>query len=173
MTATNRWSETGVVRKNFLLRAKLTLTSKATASTATAAVDDYYEFNCKSKGLPSFADAPTWNDVTDNPSEPTGYAYAGKSEQIDTYELVTRTPLPIVYGDLIAHQAAGDVFSLILTYDDPQEDKVYTVTVPSCTIVGINIEAGENNSGSQTTIKVLPEGGKAANMPAVTSATRS
>lgn len=173
MTATNRWEEKGIVRKNFLLRAKMTLTSKSTVSTATAAVDDYYAFNCKQKGLPSFADAPTWTDVTDNPSEPTGYAYAGKSEQIETYELVTRTPLPVVYGDLVAHQSAGDVFSLVLTYDDPQEDKVYTVTVPSCTIVGVSIEAGENNGGSQTTIKIQPEGGKAANMPSVTETARS
>lgn len=173
MTATNRWEETGIVRKNFLLRAKLVLTSKSSASTATAAVDDYYEFNCKSKGLPSFADAPTWTDVTDNAAEPTGFAYAGKSEQIDPIELVTRTPLPVVYGDLIAHQSAGDVFSLVMTYDDPQEDKIYTVTVPSCTLVGVAIEAGENNAGSQTTIKVLPEGGKAANMPAVTETARS
>ena len=103
----------------------------------------------------------------------TGYAYAGKSEQIDQIELVTRTPLPVVYGDLIAHQSAGDVFSLVMTYDDPQEDKIYTVTVPSCTLVGVAIEAGENNAGSQTTIKVLPEGGKAANMPAVTETARN
>lgn len=173
MTATNRWSEVGVVRKNMLLRAKLTLTQKATGSTAEAAVNDYYEFNCKSKGLPAFADAPTWTDVTDNPSEPTGYAYAGKPEQINTYQLVTRTPLPVVYGDLLAHQTAGDIFSLVLTYDDPREEKIYTVSVPSCQIVGIGPEAGENNGGSQTTITILPEGGAAANMPDVTATART
>lgn len=172
MTATNRWSETGVVRKNSLLRAKLTLTTKATGSTATAAVDDYYEFNCKSKGLPSFADAPTWTDVTDNPSEPTGYAYAGKSEQIDVYELVTRTPLPLVYGELLAHQTAGDIFTLTLTYDDPHETKIYSVAVPNCQIVGIAPEGGENSAGSQTTIRLLPEGGASANMPTVAETAR-
>lgn len=173
MTATNRWSEAGVVRKNMLLRAKMTLTTKASGSTASASVGDYYEFNCKSKGLPAFADAPTWTDVTDNPNEPTGYAYGGKPEQINTYELVTRTPLPVVYGDLLAHQTAGDVFSLVLTYDDPHETNVYTVTVPKCQIVGIAPEAGENNGGSQTTIKLLAEGGSADNMPDVETTARS
>ena len=173
MTATNRWSETGVVRKNSLLRAKLTLTTKATGSTATAAVDDYYEFNCKSKGLPAFADAPTWTDVTDNPSEPTGFAYAGKSEQIDSYQLITRTPIPLVYGELLAHQTAGDIFSLSLTYDDPHEAKIYTVTVPNIQIIGISPEGGENNAGSQTTITLLAEGGTSANMPAVSETARS
>ena len=90
---TNLWREEGVVRKNGLLRAKLTLTAKGTASGSTAAVGDYYEFNCKSKTLPACAKAPVWSDVTDNPNEPTGYAYAGKPERLETIELVTRTPL--------------------------------------------------------------------------------
>lgn len=172
MTATNRWSETGIVRKNSLLRAKLTLTSKATGSTATAAVDDYYEFNCKSKNLPAPSDSPTWTDVTDNPSEPTGFAYAGKSEQLGAIELVTRTPLPLVYADLLAHKAAGDVFSLGFTYDDPHESSVYTITVASCQIIDVSPAAGENNAGSETTIRILPEGGTSGNMPAVTTTAR-
>lgn len=173
MTATNRWSEAGIVRKNMLLRAKLTLTTKATGSGATAAVGDYYEFNCKSKNLPTFADPTTWTDVTDNPSEPTGYAYAGKPEQIQIIELVTRTPLQLVYDEMVAHLTAGDVFTLSLKYDDPHETSVYEVSITNVQVVGINPEAGENNAGSQTTIKLLPEGGSANNMPTVTATART
>lgn len=173
MTATNRWSETGVVRKNSLLRAKLTLTTKSSTSTATAAVGDYYEFNCKSKGMPAFADAPTWTDVTDNPSEPTGYAYAGKPEQINEIELVTRTPIPMVYGELMAHITAGDVFTLTFTYDDPLESSVYAIALANCRITSVSPEAGENSAGSQTTIKILPEGGSSGNMPTVTTTSRT
>ena len=171
--STNLWKEEGVIRKNSLLRAKLTLTTKAPTSTATANVQQYYEFNCKSKGLPAFADAPTWTDVTDNPNELTGYAYAGKSEQIEQIELVTRTPIPLVYGDLLAHQAHGDLFKFELTYDDPHETSKYTVTVNEVQIIGVTPEGGENNAGSQTTIKLLAEGGKASNMPTVTTSERS
>lgn len=171
MPGTNLWVETGVVRKNLLLKVKLTITSKSASSTAT--VGDYYEFNCKSKGLPAFADAPTWTDVTDNATEPTGFAYAGKSEQIDVIELTTRTPLPTVYTALLANQSAGDVFSLTYTYDDPHETKIYTLTVPNVQIVGISPEAGEVNAGSQTTIKLLAEGGKSDNMPEVAETPRT
>lgn len=173
MTAANKWSESGIIRKNSLLRAKLTLKSKATGSTASISVDDWYEFNCKSKGLPTFADSPTWTDVTDNPAEITGFAYAGKSEQLEVIELVTRTPIPMVYGDLCKHQSYGDVFELEYTYDDPHEEKIYTIAVGNVQIVGVSIEGGETNAGSQTTIKLLPEGGTAANMPAVTQTSRS
>lgn len=182
MTATNRWSESGIVRKNMLLRAKLTIKTIPTGLAAiiaasngsdTRAVNDYYEFNCKSKGLPAFADAPTWTDVTDNPEEPTGYAYAGKSEQIEVIELVTRTPLDSVYGDLLQHQQYGTIFELTYTYDDPHDTYVYTVKVPSVQIVGISPQGGDNTAGSETTIKLLAEGGTAENMPAVTSTTRA
>lgn len=172
MTATNRWSETGVVRKNSLLRAKLTLTTKGTTSGATAAVGDYYEFNCKSKGIPSFADPPTWTDVTDNPEEPTGFAYAGKPEQIGEIELTTRTPIPLVYGELIHHVTAGDVFTLSFTYDDPLETSIYTISLTNCRITNVAPEGGENSAGSQTVIKILPEGGTQANMPTVTTTER-
>lgn len=173
MSATNRWIEEGIVRKNALLRVKMTLTTKATGSTATAAVDDYYEFNCKSKGLPSFATAPTWTDVTDNPSEPTGFAYAGKSEQLEQIELVTRTPIETVYQELLAHQSAGDIFTILFTYDDPHETEIFTISVPNVQIIGVAPAGGENNAGSETTITLLPEGGLAANMPTVASTARS
>ena len=84
MSGTNLWNEAGVVRKNSLLRAKLTLVTKSSASGATANVGDYYEFNCKSKTAPACSAAPVWTDVTDDPNEPTGYAYAGKPEQLET-----------------------------------------------------------------------------------------
>ncbi len=172
MTAVNRWNEEGVARKNSLLRVKLTLTSKSASSAADAVVGDYYEFNCKAKTLPRCAKAPTWSDVTDDPSEPVGYAYAGKPDRLETIELTTRTPIQLTYDDLIEHLKGGDVFTLTYVYDDPHETSVYTITLTNCQIVGVEPVAGGNDAGSQTTIRVLPEGGSAANMPSVTVAAR-
>lgn len=171
MSGTNLWSEVGIVRKNLLLKAKLTITSKPSGSTVN--VGDFYEFNCKSKGLPAFADAPTWTDVTDNADEPTGFAYSGKPEQIDVIELVTRTPLEMTYSNLLSNMTEGIVFSLTYTYDDPHETSVYTIAVPSVQIVGLSPSGGENNAGSELTIKLLAEGGSSANMPTVTTSARS
>ena len=173
MSATNKWVEAGIVRKNYLLRAKLTLATKAATSGATANVGDFYEFNCKQKGLPSPSDAPTWTDVTDNPNEPTGFAYAGKSEQINAIELVTRTPIQLVYDELLKHKFAGDVFTFELKYDDPHETLVYTITLANCQLVDVSPAGGENNAGSETTLRILPEGGTAENMPIVASTARS
>ena len=173
MSGTNLWNEAGVVRKNSLLRAKLTLATKSSASGATANVGDYYEFNCKSKTAPACSAAPVWTDVTDNPNEPTGYAYAGKPEQLETITLITRTPLELTYGGLLEHQKAGDVFTLEYTYDDPHETSIFTITVPNCQIIDVSPSGGDNESGSETTIRVLPEGGAAANMPTVSAAARS
>lgn len=172
MTAVNRWSEEGIIRKNQILRAKLTLTAKSATSGAIAVVGDYYEFNCKSKQIPKTSQAPTWTDVTDNPNEPTGYAYAGKPEQLEAIELITRTPLQLTYDELMEHMKGGDVFTLSYVYDDPHESSVYTITLTNCQIIDIGPEAGDNNGGSQTTIRILPEGGSAGNMPAVTVAAR-
>lgn len=173
MSGTNLWNEAGVVRKNSLLRAKLTLATKSSASGATANVGDYYEFNCKSKTAPACSAAPVWTDVTDNPNEPTGYAYAGKPEQLETITLITRTPLELTYGGLLEHQKAGDVFTLEYTYDDPHETLVYHVSVANCQIVDVSPSAGANDSGSETRIRVLPEGGAGANMPVVSTTARN
>ncbi len=172
MSGTNRWIEEGVVRKNSLLRVKLTLTAKSASSLSEAQVGDYYAFNCKSKTAPSCAQAPTWSDVTDDPTEPTGYAYAGKPARLETVILVVRTPLKTTYSELLEHLKAGDVFTLTYVYDDPHETNVYTVTLPSCQIVGVEPSAGGNEAGSETTIRVLPEGGAAENMPVVSSTQR-
>ena len=170
---TNRWIEEGVARKNGLLRVKLTLTSKGTASESEAVVGDYYEFNCKSKTLPACAKAPVWHDVTDNPSEPTGYAYAGKPERLETIVLVTRTPIQTTYDDLVEHLKSGDVFTISYVYDDPRETSVYTISLTNCQIIGVEPSGGGNESGSETTIRILPEGGSEANMPNVSVAQRS
>ena len=172
MAGKNLWKEEGVVRKNSLLRAKLTLDVKSSASAATAEVGDYYEFNCKSKTAPACSAAPVWTDVTDNPDEPTGYAYAGKPEQLETITLITRTPLELTYGGLLEHQKAGDVFTLTYVYDDPHETLVYTVSVANCQIVDVSPSAGGNDAGSETRIRVLPEGGARANMPVVSTSPR-
>lgn len=173
MSGTNLWNEEGVVRKNSLLRARLTLAVKSSASGAAANVGDYYEFNCKSKTAPACSAAPVWTDVTDNPDEPTGYAYAGKPEQLEPITLITRTPLELTYGGLLEHQKAGDVFTLTYTYDDPHEALVYHVSVANCQIVDVSPSAGGNDAGSETRIRVLPEGGAGNNMPTVSTEARS
>lgn len=173
MPATNRWSQEGTATSNALLRVKLTLTAKAATSGATAAVDDYYEFDCIEKGLPKAEDNPTWNYVTDNPDEVTGYTYSGKAPQLSVMELTTKTPLPLVYGDLLQHKAHGDIFTATYTYDDPKETNIFTITLAQCRIIGIDVQGGDNANGSKTVIKVQPTGGSAANMPAFTSAARS
>lgn len=173
MTATNRWAETGVLRKNNLLRAKLTLTSISASSETDAAVGDYYEFNCKTKTAPTCRQAPTWSDVTDNPSEPTGYAYAGKPDRLDTIVLTTRTPIKLVYDEMLEHLKSGNVFTLTYTYDDPHETSVYTISLANCQLIGIEPSGGGNDSGSETTFRILPEGGSADNMPTVTVASRT
>ena len=173
MSGTNLWNEAGVVRKNSLLRAKLTLATKSSASGATANVGDYYEVNCKSKTAPACSAAPVWTDVTDNPNEPTGYAYAGKPEQLETIELVTRTPVALTYDDLAEHMKAGDVFTATYLYDDPHETSIYRITVPNCQIVDVAPTAGSTEGGSQTTIRILPEGGAPENMPTVAVVARA
>lgn len=175
MSGQNRWIENAVgkVRKNLLMRVKMTLTAKATNSGASAVVGDYYEFDCTSKTLPSPADSPTWTEVTDNPNEPTGYAYVGKSEQLENIELVAPTYLKLVYDELLEHKMAGDVFTVVFTYDDPLETSVVTVSVASCQIIGVKTDGGENNAKPTTTITLLPEGGKAENMPAITLTNRA
>lgn len=165
----NHWKEEGVVRKNSLLRVKLTPTDNS-GNALTA--QGYYEFNCKSKTIPSCSQAPVWSDVTDNPDEVTGYAYAGKPERLDTIVIVARTPLQIVYMELLEHLRKGTIFMLTYTYDDPHEASVYTITLNRCQIVGVECSGGGNDTGSETTIRVLPEGGTSANMPTVAAAAR-
>lgn len=172
-SGTNLWKEEGVARKNALLRVRMTLTSKSSTSLATAGVGDYYEFNCKSKTVPACSPAPIWTDVTDAPGEPTGYAYAGKPERLETITLTTRTPLKTVYGALIEHLKAGDVFTLTYTYDDPHETLIYRIAVANCQIIDVAPTGGGNESGSETRIRILPEGGAPGNMPAVTTESRS
>lgn len=173
MAGSNLWKEEGVARKNSLLRARLTLSVKSSTSGAAAEVGDYYEFNCKSKTVPACSAAPVWTDVTDNPEEPTGYAYAGKPERLETVTLITRTPLKLVYGELLEHQKSGDVFALSYTYDDPHEALVYQIGVANCQIVDVAPSAGGVDGGSETRIRVLPEGGASGNMPVVTTTARS
>lgn len=175
MAERERWIEkgAGVVRKSLMLRVKLTLTHKSANSGATAEVGDFYTLNCKTKGAPSFADASTWTDLTDNPDEPTGYAYAGKSEQIKTMEFQTRFVLTLAYDELLEHMKAGDVFSVTEIYDDPLETEIYETETPNCVICGLTIEPGDNGSESTMTIKLLPEGGSAENMPKTTTKART
>ena len=190
----NLWREEGVVRKNLLLKCKLTVhrtpntwqkigdATKPTGATESVGSDgtktydysnaNYFDFHCKSKGLPAFADAPTWTDVTDNANEITGFAYAGKSEQLDVIEITARTPLQTTYENLLACQANGVVFKLTYTYDDPHETYIYTIDLPMVEIVGLSPSGGDTGSGSELTIKLLAEGGTKEQMPTVSAQER-
>lgn len=183
----NLWQENGIVRKNLLLKVKLTVFRTPSTDSWKAlgnaqcpkSIDadgadnaNYFDFHCKSKGLPAFADAPTWSDVTDNADEITGFAYAGKSEQIEVIEITARTPLQTTYENLLACQANGVVFKLTYTYDDPHESKIYYIDLPMVEIVGLSPSGGDTGSGSELTIKLLAEGGTRNQMPTVTASSR-
>ena len=174
MTAVNRWDTTdaGNLTQNYLLRAKITLAIKATSSTATAAVGDYYEFPCTVRNLPNLADNPTWSVLTDDPNDLCGRKYTGKSEGFDAIEF----QMPAVFGihqELELHRISGDVFTLSYTYDNPTETKIHTLSLPKCQIIGIQISGGEVNAASTMTVKIQPMGGVADNMITFTSTTRS
>ena len=189
------WKTTeGIIRKVGLLRACLILRTLSTKSkeafgsemiesTGVSVTSDaltfpnsnkpsYYLFDCKSKGMPTFAEAQSWTDVSDNPDEITGYAYAYKSEQLEQVELQMRTPLQVVYNKLLTHMANGDVFDLVFEYDDTHETNIFQILLPNCCIVGLSNEAGENGASATTTVKILAEGGIKTNMPKVISFAR-
>lgn len=168
----NLWSETGVIAKGALLRIKAVLKRKATNSNAKAEVDDYYEFNARSKGAPSFAESPTSTDTTDNPEELTGITHVGKPEGIDAIEVVTRFNADVA-AEMQEHQAAGDIFEIIETYDDPMEDKIYEIKTPNCYVTACTKDVGGNDSESSMTMKFQPRGGKRDDMPQYSSKERT
>lgn len=163
--AENRWKEAGQVRSGVNLTVKATLTRKATHSKAPGEVGDYYQMFCTAKSLPWFADTPVFGDSTDNPEEMTGFSYGGKPERVDDIEIKTRLYIPLAEGEFALHQAAGDIFDVVLTYDDPLEAKIYTVTTKNCFISSVKGDAVENNGTGSMTIKFTPTGGSAENMP--------
>ena len=73
-------------------------------------------FNCTSKGLPSYKDAASWNVSSDNPYEFTGRTVTGKSEGIETIELVIETDPIVVYQRLLTCFGKGYQSDLELTY---------------------------------------------------------
>lgn len=160
----NLWSETGVIAKGALLRVKATLVRKATNSNAKAEVGDYYEFNARTKTAPSFAESPTFADTTDNPEELTGITHVGKPEGIDPIEVVTRFNADVA-AEMQEHQAAGDIFEVCETYDDPMEENIYTITTPNCYVTACTKDVGGNDSESSMTTKFQPRGGKRDDMP--------
>lgn len=173
MVAANKWIETdaGRVSKNYLLRAKLTLTTKATGSTATAALGDFFEMPVTNRGMPNLADNPVWSVLTDDPLELCGRKYVGKSEGYDVIELQVPAILAIKQ-ELELHRMSGDVFTLSYTYDDPLETKIHTLSITTVQIVGVSLSGGEVNAASTMTIKLQPHGGVAASMAALTSTAR-
>lgn len=160
----NQWKEEGIIAKGSLLRVRFTLTHKATHSNAKAQVGDYWAVNARSKGAPSFSESPTFTDVTDNPEELTGITHVGKPEGIDPIEVVTRYNADVA-AELQEHQAAGDMFEVKETYDDPAEEKIYTITTPNCYITACTKDVGDNGSESSMTTKFQPRGGKRDDMP--------
>lgn len=160
------------------------------------------QFDCSSKGLPSFKDAPTWTSASDNTSEFSARTIVGKSEGMEVIELVVETDPIKVYRGLLAFYGRGIMADLLLTYvtrsaiyqpafgtpsnDDSEPSRVayypetfgaqdadaydtniseVTIVVPKCTLTGLTPAGGENNSISNTTIKLQPEGGPVINLP--------
>ncbi|MBR4976443.1 MAG: hypothetical protein IKY61_05260, partial [Thermoguttaceae bacterium] len=144
---------------------KATLTRKASNSKAPGKVGDFYQMFCTAKSLPWFADTPIFGDATDNPEEITGFSYGGKPERVEDIEVKTRLYIPLAEGELALHQAAGDIFDVVLTYDDPLETKIYTVTVKNCFISSVKGDTVENNGTGSMTIKFTPTGGTFENIP--------
>lgn len=160
----NQWKENGVISKGSLLRLRFTLTHKAANSNAKAEVGDYWDVNARSKGAPSFSESPTFTDTTDNPDELTGITHVGKPEGLEAIEVVTRYDVDVA-AEMQEHQAAGDIFEVCETYDDPAEDKIYTITTPNCYVTACTKEVGGNDSESSMTMKFQPRGGLRDDMP--------
>ncbi len=126
------------------------------------------EFDCISKNLPAFKEAPTWTTVTDDPDYKTGTTDCGKPEGLEPIELSIPTVLSSVYGALQTAFLSGTEAGATFTYTPPSGTAV-TVTVPKCTIIGLSPQAGDNNAGSSTTIKLQPYGGVEIDMPTLGS----
>ena len=162
------------------------------------------QFDCSSKGLPSFKDAPTSTVASDNTGEFSARTIVGKSEGLEVIELVVETDPIKVYQGLLGFYGRGVMADLLLTYitrsttyqpafgyqtQDDREQTVIdhsayyptsfgatvegtydqiselTIVVPKCSLVGLAPAGGENNSASNTTVKLQPEGGPVVNLP--------
>lgn len=119
-------------------------------------------FNCTAKNLPSFKDAATWTQVSDDPTELTGITTVGKSEGIDAIEL-TLVFDTSVYESLKDALTAGTVGTIAFTYTDG--GTTATISVPKCYICGLTLGGGETNSGPSMTVKFQPTGGADADLP--------
>ncbi len=155
MAQEETWVATGMLRKNSLLRLKAVVKRRSNNSEAAADATDFYTFPCSAKGFFSLKDAPTWSVVTDDPAQLTGKTYVGKTEGAEPIEVSTETVFDMNH-EFAKHQVAGDIFTLIFTYDDPLETKIYTITIDDCQVLGVSTETSDINGGSTTTFKFQP-----------------
>lgn len=121
-------------------------------------------FKCTAKNLPSFKDAATWTQVTDDPLELTGVTSVGKSEGIDAIELTALFDTT-VYTTLKTALTAGTEEDATFTYTDGSDTA--TITVPKCRLIGLTLGGGDTNSGPSMALKLQPKGGIAADLPAI------
>ncbi len=124
-------------------------------------------FDCTAKELPSLKDAPTWSIVTDNTSDLTGRTIVGKPEGFEPFELTIETELDLIYDTLLMAMLDGTVSNATFTYTPPSGTAV-TLTVPKCSLCGIENVKNKSNGGNTTIIKLQPEGGQTTDMPSVT-----
>ncbi|MDO5579653.1 MAG: hypothetical protein Q4G69_00825 [Planctomycetia bacterium] len=121
-------------------------------------------FDCTAKELPTVKDAPTWTISTDNTLEKTARTVVGKPDGFEPIQLTIETDLSLVYSSLLSAFISGTSGSATFAYT-PVGGTAASLTVPQCTICGIeNVKTG-NNGASTTIIKLQPEGGPQENMP--------
>ena len=80
------------------------------------------------------------------------------------------------YSDPVSSDAIADAETdlaaakpLIAVKISEIETEIFETETPNCVICGLTIEPGDNGSESTMTIKLLPEGGSAENMPKTTT----
>lgn len=118
----------------------------------------YYDLPCIEKQFPGVVDSPTWTLQTDSSLEQVGRSYAGKPESLSTLEFTCPVIIPLQEA-LISHAAKNSVFTIIQCYDDPNQDDIYYIVTPRCTLLGINTTPAVNNSGARMKVRFKPMGG--------------
>lgn len=127
-----------------------------------------FYFKCISKTPPKIKDAPTWNILTDDPDVPTGVTYKGKSEGYDTFSVTIPTDFDLVYNAIQDMILADEVYDIAFEYYPGGYAAGATpttkVVMPSCYVLGCNVEGGENNGNSTTEVTFQARGGYKPNL---------
>lgn len=123
-------------------------------------------FDCTAKELPSLKESSSWTIMTDNNNEMTGRTIVGKPSGFSPIQLSIETDLELVYDTLLNAYIEGTASAATFVYTPPGGTPS-TLTVPKCTLCGIETEKMASGN-SITIIKLQPEGGETGNMPTAT-----